>query len=68
VTRRCPGCGHGVRSAWYACMTCWRRLPADLRTRLLRAWGRRQHGVDGARTEHEAAKSLASVWFSEHPR
>lgn len=64
----CAGCGNPVRVAMYACPGCWRRLPAEHRTAILRAWGRRQHGQPGAAGEHELAKASAAAWYVEHPR
>lgn len=68
----CGGCGNPVRVAMYACPYacpgCWRRLPGDLRTAILRAWGRRQHGEPGAAKEHVRAKARVAAWFEEHPR
>jgi len=66
----CPGpsCGAPVRAPLYACWGCWRRLPGNLRTAILRAWGRRLAGTDGAATEHETAKAAAASWYAQHPR
>lgn len=68
MSRPCPGCGRTVRPAQYACGGCWRRLPANHRTAILRAWGRRQRGTEGAAAEHELAKSDAGAWLAENPR
>jgi hypothetical protein len=68
MTHACPGCSKPVRPAMYACGGCWRRLPVEHRTPILRAWGRRQRGVEGAIAEHEDAKASAAAWFEEHPR
>lgn len=67
LVRTCPGCGVRIRPGMYACGHDWRRLPPDLRTDILRAWGRRQRGVDGADSEHETAKTAADVWLAGHP-
>jgi len=64
----CGGCGTRISSALFACRSCWPRLPAGLRTQILRSWGRRQHGTEGAAAEHETAKAYASAWFARHPR
>lgn len=66
--RACPGCGTSIRPAVYACGGCWRRLPAGLRTALLRSWGRRQRGTEGAAEEHQAAKLEADQWLGANPR
>ena len=66
--RTCPGCGRTIRLSFYACGLCWRRLPAELRTAILRAWGRRQRGVEGAAAEHEHAKVDADAWLQENAR
>jgi hypothetical protein len=52
----------------YACGGCWRRLPANYRTAILRAWGRRQRGEPGAADEHVIAKDEAGTWYRENPR
>jgi hypothetical protein len=50
------------------CTGCWQRLPGDLRTAILRAWGRRGAGIREARDEHTAALVTAEIWFARHPR
>jgi hypothetical protein len=64
----CAGCGALVGIRTFACGGCWRRLPGNFRTAILRAWGRRQHGVKGAHAEHTTAKTTAREWFAAHPR
>ena len=64
----CPGCAHQIKVRMYACPGCWRRLPGNLRTAIVRAYGRRQHGVDGAAGEHTKAKATATEWLEQHPR
>lgn len=65
----CRGCGASARGGATMCCTgCWQRLPGDLRTAILRAWGRRGAGAAGAREEHTAALVTAEVWFAVHPR
>jgi hypothetical protein len=68
--RKCPapGCGRTVPHGRYACAVDWRRLPADMRTAILRAWGRRLAAVEGATKEHEDAKAVADAWLVGHPR
>jgi hypothetical protein len=64
----CPGCSTPVRAAMYACGGCWRRLPGNLRTAILRAWGRRLAGTGGAAAEHDAARAAGAAWYAHHPR
>jgi hypothetical protein len=70
MTRLCPspGCGRHVPTGRYACPTDWYRLPAGMRTAILRAWGRRTKGAEGAAKEHEDAKAAADAWLAGHPR
>lgn len=68
VHHECPNCGAHIRGAMFACRNCWPRLPPNLRTAILRAWGRRRAGVATAEAEHEAAKATALRWFVEHPK
>lgn len=63
-----PGCNSRVPSGRYACSLDWRRLPADLRTAILRAWGRRLNGAEGAMVEHQVAKDAADAWYQANPR
>jgi hypothetical protein len=68
--RRCPapGCTRTVPSGYYACRVDWRRIPPELKTAVLRAWGRRLAGAPGATQEHEDAKAAADTWLVGHPR
>lgn len=68
MTHPCPGCGTPVRPGLYACGGCWRRIPGDLRTAILRAWGRRLHGEPGPVAEHDTAKATADAWLEANPR
>lgn len=70
MNRACPsqGCNSHVPAGRYACALDWRRLPAEYRTAILRAWGRRLNGVEGAMVEHETAKAAADAWYQANPR
>lgn len=61
-----PNCERVVGLTRYACGYHWRLLPARLRIAIMRAWGRRRRGIDGAVAEHEDAKAAADAWLQEH--
>lgn len=64
----CDGCrALAVVHVTGSCYRCWPRLPGNLRTAILKAWGRRQHGEPGALDEHETARAAAAAWFEANP-
>jgi predicted amidophosphoribosyltransferase len=68
MRHQCPGCAKPIKVERFACGGCWRRIPGDLRTAIVRAWGRRKHGVTGAVGEHLKAKTAAAEWLEQNPR
>lgn len=57
----CPGCGSpGVPNFKLACVRCWYRLPASIRTAVSEGWVLR--GVDGGEA-HRAALHDAFEWY-----
>lgn len=75
MSRECPcGCGRNVTSDRYSCGASWRRLPVELRREITVSYGRRRtlaaRGSDDypeAARRHEAAKTAADAWLTEHP-
>lgn len=58
---KCPGgCGRDVSYYLFACATCWRRVPHDLKRRILSAHADGRRG-DHLRAMSEAAAHLAAV-------
>ena len=58
----CPGgCGQQVSRTKFACLICWRRLPADLRRPITRLHNRDLLG-------HIQAMSDARRWYRETAR
>lgn len=59
-THECPGgCGQQVDRAYYACRSCWLRLPGSLRQSILAAKRKT--------TAHATAMYEAHEWFRANP-
>lgn len=61
-----PGCARQIPLHHYACPADWRRLPADLKLRVLITFGRRRDGAKDAVQPHEDAKAAADQWLADH--
>jgi len=61
-THDCPGgCGTQVAYHLFACRSCWRRLPAVLRTPITESWRKKDHRA------HRAAMLDARDWYKANP-
>lgn len=61
-THACPGgCGREVELHRYACVHCWVRLPAVLRSRIRESYLRRDWDT------HTEATAAADEWLRTHP-
>lgn len=61
TTHPCPGnCGRRVRRTLFACRTCWRDLPSDLREAVVAS-----HRV--APAAHLTAMGMACDWYRTNP-
>lgn len=61
------GCERHAHTDLPWCVSDFRRLPPDLRTAYVRAFGRREQLVDGAMAELQVARDAADAWFEQHP-
>lgn len=61
-----PGCARQISLDRYACPADWKRLPADHKLAIARAWGRRTRGAPGAIQEHQDATAAADQWLADH--
>jgi hypothetical protein len=54
-----PACRRRVRSEYFACFTCWRELPAELRAEVLATWRELQDATSAlayGRSQDDAAR------------
>jgi hypothetical protein len=57
----CPGCHEPTGPRRVACVTCWRRLPLELQTRIhVTRWG---DDIAG----HAVALQDVAHWYAAHP-
>lgn len=58
----CPGCAEpGVPNRWYACESCWGRLPTALQRDVI------DTAVNATWERRMAVLTAAAVFFTRHP-